>query len=165
MDKFIDKISSYNLLNNLLPGAVYIFLINILFGVNILENNLIENLFVYYFIGMVISRVGSVVIEPLCIRMRIVVYADYGDYLKASLKDNKIDILTETNNTYRTILSLCVMLMVSKIYLVLSKKILWFSSNSSFVIIVALLILFLLSYRKQTSYIKKRVLKVNEREK
>ena len=72
LDKFLEKISSYNLLNNLFPGAVFCFLAYKLCGVTLIANSIIESLFVYYFVGMVISRVGSIFIEPVLEKVKFV---------------------------------------------------------------------------------------------
>lgn len=66
MEKILEKLDSYNILNNLLPGIVLNFLLERIIGVKIVEGNIIEDLFVFYFMGMVVSRFGSLVIEPIC---------------------------------------------------------------------------------------------------
>ena len=81
MEKFLDKLSSYNLLNNLLPGAVSCFLMKLYWDKNILSSDVIESIFIYYFIGLVISRVGSVIVEPICRKCKWVKFADYDQYI------------------------------------------------------------------------------------
>lgn len=161
-EKVLEKISSYNLFNNLLPGAVYCFLINKFFELNFCSGNIVENLFIYYFMGMVISRIGSLVVEPISKKIKLVIFAEYGEFLKASLKDDKIEILSETNNTYRTMLALSIALLITKLYIYISYKFEWISSGTPVVITVGLFLLFMFSYRKQTEYIRKRVKKINE---
>ena len=161
-EKVLEKISSYNLFNNLLPGAVYCFLINKFFELNFCSGNIVENLFIYYFTGMVISRIGSLVVEPISKKIKLVIFAEYGEFLKASLKDDKIEILSETNNTYRTMLALSIALLITKLYIYISYKFEWISSGTPVVITVGLFLLFMFSYRKQTEYIRKRVKKINE---
>ena len=161
-EKVLEKISSYNLFNNLLPGAVYCFLINKFFELNFYSGNIVENLFIYYFTGMVISRIGSLVVEPISKKIKLVIFVEYGEFLKASLKDDKIDILSETNNTYRTMLALSIALLITKLYIFISYKFEWISSGTPVVITVGLVLLFMFSYRKQTEYIRRRVKKINE---
>lgn len=162
-EKMLERISSYNLFNNLLPGAVYCFLLNKLLGINFCSGNIVEDLFIYYFTGMVVSRIGSVIIEPICKKIKFVKFAKYGDFLKASKKDEKIDILSETNNTYRTMLSLMLVLLITKLYIFISSKCETIVAWTPVVIITVLFLLFAFSYRKQTSYVRERVIKINEK--
>ena len=164
LDKFLEKISSYNLLNNLSPGAVFCFLAYKLCGVTLIANSIIESLFVYYFVGMVISRVGSIFIEPVLEKVKFVKKSEYSDYINSSMKDPKIDILSETNNTYRTIVSLCIVVALTKIAVYLFHHFNWFANNYKWILIILLFVIFILSYRKQTKYIRNRVDIVKKRE-
>ena len=62
--QIVEKISSYNIVNNLYPGILFVYVLKIMFGTNLLSNNWFENLIVFYFVGMVLSRIGSIIIEP-----------------------------------------------------------------------------------------------------
>ena len=160
MEKFLDKLSSYHLLNNLLPGAVFCFLMSIYWDRNILSSNIIENIFIYYFIGIVISRVGSIIIEPICKKCNWVKYADYNQYISASKKDNKLDTLLETNNLFRTMFAMCLILLIGKLYIHICLTIKVIGALEKEIILLGLLLLFAFSYRKQTRYIKKRTEKI-----
>ncbi|MDG5856416.1 hypothetical protein [Clostridium beijerinckii] len=164
MEKFIDRLSSYNVLNNMLPGAVFCYLLNALMSINILQDGIVEKLFIYYFVGMIISRIGSIIVEPLCKNIKLVEFAPYKEFIKASLKDDKISILSETNNTYRTILSVFLVLLPIKLYLLIISKFTWLANYTAVIVIILLVILFGYSYRKQTDYVRKRVKSVNESE-
>lgn len=164
LDKFIENLSSYNILNNLFPGAVFCFLSYKLCGVTLIANNIIENLFVYYFIGMVISRVGSIFIEPVLKKVKFVKISKYSDYVNAITKDPKIDILSETNNIYRTMVSLCIVVALTKIAVYLFHHFNWFANSYKWILIGLLFVIFILSYRKQTKYIRNRVNIVKRKE-
>ena len=56
LKQIIDKISSYNIFNNLYPGILLCYLLKFMFDINILSDNWFENLILFYFIGMVISK-------------------------------------------------------------------------------------------------------------
>lgn len=157
MEKFLDKLSSYNLLNNMLPGAVSCFLINIYWNKNLLGSNIVESLFIYYFIGMVVSRIGSVIVEPMCKKCKWVKFADYGQYIAASKNDSKLEILSETNNTFRTMLAMCLLLLVGKFYFYICSKVQFAKNVEADILLIALAVLFACSYRKQTRYVKNRV--------
>ena len=157
MDKILEKLSSYNILNNLLPGAVYCYLLELLCNVSLVNDGIIENIFVYYFVGVVIGRIGSVVIEPICKKIKFVSYASYRLYVEAEKKDKKIEPLLETNNTYRTMVALCIVLLLSMLAAFLYRNYEVFKTVWKYIAIGVLLVLFGASYRKQTKYIKERV--------
>ena len=173
---FSEKISSYNIFNNLFPGIIFTFAINRTTRFNIGTDSLFENVFIFYFIGMVISRVGSIFIEKLLKKIKIknkktkkkepfLNFANYDDFVNASEKQEDIKTLSETNNTYRTLISLFFLLVTVKIYDMFIHTLLiqFVSKNVICVILFSLLsILFVYSYRKQTSYISKRVEKFKE---
>lgn len=157
MDKILEKISSYNILNNLLPGAIYCYLLELLCNVRLVNDSIVENVFVYYFVGMVISRIGSIVIEPICKKIKFVNYASYCLYVDAEKKDKKIEPLLETSNTYRTMAALCIVLLLSILVVFLYRNFDFFKAMWKYLMIGVLLVLFGASYKKQTKYIKERV--------
>jgi len=155
MDKLLEKISSYNLLNNLMPGGIFCFLLHRICNIDILGTSIVENLFVYYFIGMVISRLGSILIEPIARKIKLVSYADYNDYITASKKDSKIDTLLETSNLYRTIVAGGLLIIIIRLYICAERQVQVLVYATPYIIVFFLLIIFLISFRKQTEYIKK----------
>lgn len=157
MKELSEKISSYNLFNNLLPGILFVFVITELTNFNlILENNFIGAFF-YYFIGMIISRLSSLIIEPFLKLVKFVKYTEYKDYLIACERDDKIDLLCEGNNMYRTFVALFVAISLTVVYDKIAIHFCIPIENTSIGVIIGLLILFLFSYRKQTTFIRKRV--------
>lgn len=162
MSDFLSKLSSYNFFNYLLPGALFVFTIKHFELFLFKEQHIIVELFVYYFVGMTVSRVGSVIIEPLFKWLCVVAYAPYDDYLTAVKSDKQIEILLEQNNTYRTIVALFVCLF--SLYIA-SWIIKFFGLPNNLIAVsfgAAILLLYILAYRKQTAYIRKRVKKQNQ---
>lgn len=157
MKEVIEKIGTYNIFNYLFPGAVFSFLMNIFLKINIMQKDLIIALFLYYFIGLVISRVGSVVIEPALKKIKFIEFADYKKFIEASKVDGKIEVLSEANNMYRTLISLFFLLLLSKIFVFISNKCAILKNNSLIILVLGLMFLFLFAYKKQTNYITKRV--------
>jgi hypothetical protein len=153
----LDKISSYNLFNYLLPGIIFVCIAKYFPGYNFVQENEFIGVFLYYFIGMVISRFGSLCIEPFLNWTSFVKFADYRNYIAASKKDEKVDLLSEVNNTYRTILAMFIILLLLKIYK--HFQALWTISNNVtyLILVLGLIIMFLFSYRKQTKYVKLRI--------
>lgn len=160
MSEIVDKISSYNLFNNLLPGAVFAVLLSMLTRYNILQDDILAGAFFYYFVGMVISRIGSLVIEFTLKKIHLVKFSDYGDYVAASSKDSKIEILSEVNNMYRTFVSLFLCLGLCKLYELVRYEQLFMNNLFEVSMIIGLFLLFITSYRKQSAYINKRVAKL-----
>jgi hypothetical protein len=95
----LSKLSSYNLFNYLLPGIIFVVLAKELTRFFFVQDDIILGAFLYYFIGMVISRFGSLIIEPLLKKISLLKFADYGDFVTASKKDEKIELLSEVNNS------------------------------------------------------------------
>lgn len=162
VEKCIEKLSSYDFLNNLLPGAVFCYFFSLITGYKF-DNDVIVNVCIYYFAGMLVSRIGSLIIEPLFKKIKIVKYADYDDFLIASDKDEKINCLSQTNNVYRTFLSAFITLSIIKLLVFLQEKYSIFNNKVDIAIAILLVGLLIFSYRKQTDYIRKRVERVCNR--
>jgi hypothetical protein len=63
MINLLDKLSSYNLFNYLLPGIVFVILSSDFTRYSFVQQDIVLGLFLYYFIGLAISRFGSLIIE------------------------------------------------------------------------------------------------------
>lgn len=166
--QIVEKISSYNIVNNLYPGILFVYVLKIMLGTNLLSDNWLENLIVFYFVGMVLSRTGSIIIEPVMKKIKIIKYVPYQDYVKASSIDPIVDTLSETNNTYRTLLSTFICAFVYKLgtsinEVCLKNKIIFLQENKDWILLTLLILLFVFSYVKQTSYVRKRVESVLKR--
>jgi hypothetical protein len=157
MKELLDKISSYNIFNHLVPGVLFVFLLKETTDFNlVLENNII-GVFLYYFIGMILSRFGSLVLDPALKKISFVKFSNYKSFVDASKKDAKIDVLSEVNNSYRTIAAMLLLLLFAKGVSCLRNQFQFSYSFLIILIILACLLLFLFSYRKQTNYISKRI--------
>ena len=159
---FLEKISSYNILNCLFPGSIYVVVISRFTSFKLLQSDILITGSISYFCGVVISRVGSILIEPLLRKTNIVQYSNYPEFIIASKKDIKIEILSETNNSYRNYISCSICSLLTFLYDKI-QNILKISSDISFLCIVLILTaLFILSHRKQTEYISIRIKKAME---
>lgn len=157
LTELLTKISSYNIFNNLVPGVVFSYMMDLVGIYTVSTGSLLTNLFVFYFIGVVISRVGSIFIEPVLKSVRIVKYSDYSSYLSAYDKDHKIPVLVEENNQYRTYISMLFMVVSAIAVKWAMERYSVPAASVKFVIIGVLLVMFVLAYRKQTSFIRRRV--------
>jgi hypothetical protein len=154
MDNLLDKISSYNIFNYLFPGAVFVVLMQWTDTVTLPDVDIVTKLLIYYFVGLTISRVGSVILEPLLKVTRFVRYSDYSAYITACGQDAKIETLLEVSNTYRTLAATFLIALAIR----------WSGTRIDLsvvpyeaIILAALALLFLFSFRKQAGYISRRV--------
>jgi len=157
MSEFLKKLSSYNIFNYLLPGIIFVILIEKLTTYSLILDNMLLGLFLYYFIGLVISRLGSLILEPLFKKISIVQFSTYHDFINASKQDNKIETLSEVNNMYRTFSALLVTVILILVYKSVVAVIPLLLFIQDYLLSVLLLIIFIFSYRKQSSYITKRI--------
>ena len=157
MKDLINKISSYNLFNYLFPGIVFVALSKEITAYSFVQQDILVGAFLYYFIGLVISRFGSLVVEPILKKINFIKFADYKDFVVASQKDPQIEVLSEANNTYRTLLSMFVLLFLLKLYESVAQSWAPLQERNIMILLVILFVMFLVSYRKQTSYVNKRV--------
>lgn len=153
----LDKLSSYNLFNYLLPGTIFAAAVERITNYTFHQSNIVVELFVYYFIGLVISRLGSLVVEPLLKKTAFVKFAAYKDFVRACTHDPKIELLSEQNNTLRTLCALFLSLPVFKLLDVTARWIGLSHENATLLGFGALCVLFAFAYRKQTKYVKQRV--------
>lgn len=157
MGDFMGQLSSYNLLNYLLSGVIFCELASRVLDRSYAPTNAIAAVFLYYFVGLVVSRFGSLVVEPALFRTKFVKRADHSDYVMASMKDQKIDILNEQNNVYRTLLAGLVLIVLLTIIGRIESLWPFLRSWEKPLGVVVLIALFMSSYRKQTRYIVRRV--------
>ncbi|MEY8507189.1 hypothetical protein AALA78_02990 [Lachnospiraceae bacterium 42-17] len=169
----IEKISSYNIFNNFFPGIIFCYLVEQCTRFSLANGEIIENLFIYYFVGIIISRVGSIFVEKLLNSLKVknkktkekkpyLEFAPYNKYIEASENEPFIATLSETNNVYRTIIALFILVIVVKLYdWIIYDFVSSFGAvgqNLAFIgICFIIIILFVNSYKKQTNYIKSRV--------
>lgn len=159
MSELIGKLSTYNIFNFLFPGIVFTVLSDYFVGISLFQGDILVGAFFYYFIGLVISRIGSVVVEPALIFCRVVKYEKYDRYLEAAKLDGSLPMHSETNNMFRTFVSLFICLGILKIYKINIPSALISPEIMSVGLLIAFFLLFVFAYRKQTQYIAKKIKK------
>lgn len=162
-----EKISSYNIFNNLFPGIIFCSILTKNTRFSFSTDNILEQFFIWYFIGIIISRIGSIYVESSLKRIKFknkpyIVFADYKQYIAASEEKPFIATLSETNNIYITIIALLISTGVTYLYDIFLFD--WIENkfaigNEITIIIIGmfLIILFIKSYKKQTDYVRKQV--------
>jgi len=157
MGDIADKLDSYQILSNLLPGAFFVTMVKLFYGIDLTGWNVGEIIITYYFVGFIISRLGSLILEPFLKKVKWVEFAPYSDFLAAEKADNKVTILSETNNYIRSLLTATVLLPAFWLLLILKENNIWFATHWKEIFWVGAILLFSFSYRKQTSFVRKRV--------
>ena len=77
---FSNKISSYNLLNYFLPELLFCLIFKYIVGYNVIVGTNVENVFICYFVGMIIRRIGSLWLEKILKCSKFLVFDDYKDF-------------------------------------------------------------------------------------
>ena len=80
MKDLLEKLSSYNIFNYLLPGVVFVAISSSLTGYSLIQDDIVIGVFLYYFIGLVISRIGSILVEPVLKGLGFLHFSEYRDY-------------------------------------------------------------------------------------
>lgn len=166
MEKFLKKISVYQFLNYMIPGTLFIILVDFLKIYELPMDNVLLILFGGYCSGMVLSRIGSLLIEKYLRKWRFVVFAPYEDFKNAEDKDSKVTTLSMENNMFRTFLAMFLVLLV--LYGLCLIPVVNESMHTKWmplITIVLLVLLFLFAYRKQTKYVRKSVEQINNKKK
>lgn len=157
MEKFLNKLSEYHFLQTLIPGSIFTYFSKIFYDVNLLTGKVVYDFMIMLIIGLIISRIGSLVVEPLLRKICISNFDQYPRYIEASQNDSIIINLSETNSLYRVIIAAFLSLLAEKLYLLLIHKFIWLEDCSFLLASILFIVLFIFSYRKQTNYIKQRI--------
>lgn len=156
-ESLLERLSSYNILNNLIPGAFFVFFGKLLNVISLPLDGVVERIFVYYFCGMIISRIGSLVIEGIFEKVKWIKYVPKAEYVAAVKKDARIESLLETSNMYRTCAGLFLTLGIVKGYSTLVELLAIPGCVTAWLVVILLFILFSASFVKQTRHIASRV--------
>ncbi|MEM9546377.1 MAG: hypothetical protein AAGA77_10400 [Bacteroidota bacterium] len=157
MKELLGKLSSYNLFNYLLPGTVFVVLLREITSYDLVQESVFLGAFLYYFIGLCISRFGSLIVGFILKKITFIKFTDYSDYIHASDSDEKIQLFSEVNNVYRTLIAMFSLLLLTKAFESICAN--WNCDKQTTItlLIIVLLILFIFSYKKQTGFIVSRV--------
>ncbi|MGN0227050.1 MAG: hypothetical protein ACI4AI_03175 [Paludibacteraceae bacterium] len=157
LTKLIEKLSSYQILNYLIPGSVFCVLLKHLVGYDIIHFSIVENVIICYFVGMVNNRLGSLILYPLLKKTKFIKEADYADFVKAEKKDSKVTILSDINNVFRSFANVMLLLLCALGTKNIDSISNFIVNNISWIAIISLFVLFLFSVCKQTKFVRDRV--------
>lgn len=157
MKEALEKLGTYNLFNYLLPGCVFSVIAEHFKLLTIRQGETISDLFIFYFVGLVISRIGSLIVEPSLKKTGVIKFGAYADFVKASASDPKIELLSEVNNMYRTLAAMFASMALLKLAAAVSSRLGLCDQTLQWLSIACGSLLFVVSYRKQSAYVASRV--------
>jgi len=157
MHEVVSKFSSYNLFNYLVPGTILCLLLQAWQLIDLDAIDIAAKLVVFYVVGMVVSRVGSLLLDPMMKSAGLIPRSNYNDYVRAASQDDRIRVLLETSNTYRTMTSACAIRLIAHLLSVALPKA-WLEHDlARAIVIAASTALFAFAYIKQNRSVTRRV--------
>lgn len=156
MDKLVSCFSKYHIMETLIPGFIFIVLIDLLI-IDIGEYDFIILTILAYFIGVIISRISSIFTKKFLFKFTKEKGVKYSDYINATKNDEKIEELSMDKNLYRNLVTVCLLLLLTKF--TQNIKIVKYIGLDLFIIIILifLIVLFSISFIKMNSIIIERV--------
>ena len=146
----IDKLSSYNLYNYLLPGFVFVMILSK--TTSLLPGDLafdFINIVLIYFTGLVISRIGSLIIEGILTKRLNIGEIDTSILIKKLKSNVKFEVIFEVMNMYRTIAAMLFLLSLMTLLDLTLHHYTWLISLLTAIVEVLLATLFTFAYCKQ----------------
>lgn len=169
MENVIKIIPVYNILTNLIPGTVLAGMLKLCvpeIDIFTFTDNLWMLGVILYFIGVVNSRISSLIIEPILKKLNWIEKAPHKNFVKAELKDStgKLTSLGRMSNEYRAYLSVFIIVGVLKALLANICLSTFLEEYGQWIFILFGIILFSVSYIKQNNFVKSRTESILETE-
>lgn len=85
-----------------------VFLLRTFKQVDLIQKDILFGLVIYCFVSMLVSRVGSLILDPVLPALELIRFSDHAAYVVASRSDSLFQALLETCNTFRSIMTVAV---------------------------------------------------------
>jgi hypothetical protein len=157
IDTIAGKVSEYNVFNYLVPGAVFMVGLRYVVGAIPFEHSVTFFLVTAYAVGMALSRIGSLVVEPILLRIGLIENFDFEKFVRAEKNDSKLTTLLLESNAYRTMSAVFATLLFAKGAVALQSRCSHLDQLAVWGCSIALVLLFAFSHRKMRQYIDRRV--------
>lgn len=157
MKEVLGKLDAYEILTNLFPGFFFGVGLRMLFGFPLSTDGVVSDVFLYYFLGLIVGRIGSIVVEPCLKLLHLIKFSPYPKFLEAEKSDAKIPVLLTSCNYYRSLLTCVLLFPIVGGLQILAHQWRWFGLHWKALLVVALILLFFASYKKQVGFIRARV--------
>ena len=155
MEKLLEKIDSYNIFTNVIPG--FLFLIFNTYYFNFHGLSIGEQIIVAYFVGQTLNRIGSIVTGKILLLFTKEKGETYDKYIKANKNDEMISTLLTERNTFRT---LCTLFVICIIEIGLSKVINIYNFSKEIItllVLILLIVIYAISFCKHNKYVANRI--------
>lgn len=157
ISKISEKISRYEIINNLIPGTALCFILSYI-GYPILDYSAGVCVMICYLVGLINSRFSSLIIEWLCRKTKLIKWRDYSLYNSAKKERPFVGTLQEIANMYRSFVSVSLISLIAYVIQRILPQCVFLQNNGIWILIVLLLVLFFFSYRKQVNeYVVKNI--------
>lgn len=157
ISKISEKISRYEIINNLIPGTALCFILSYI-GYPILDYSASVCVMICYLVGLINSRFSSLIIEWLCRKTKLIKWRDYSLYNSAKKERPFVGTLQEIANMYRSFVSVSLISLIAYVIQRILPQCVFLQNNGIWILIVLLLVLFFFSYRKQVNeYVVKNI--------
>lgn len=159
MENLINSISKYQLAINLIPGYIFAILLQQYAHIVLLEGDVLQDVFVSYFVGLIIGRIGSIVVERLMDKFNKTYKSapDYDIKVKAERIDPKIEILDRQCTIYRNCCAGCCCVIIGIFTDCLFGDGSFFSSVKYILFFLILTVLLVMAMDKQCNYVNQRI--------
>ena len=160
--KIVALIENFYLATYIIAGSAVGIGVN-LFGISFFCDEIWMNIGRCYFTGMIASRISSLIIEPLCTRFKIIEREPYERYLRAESEDTtgKLISMSKVSGIYCTMAAASLIVLATGVIQLIYRIEGWRDMIWNLIIGLSIFILFILSYRKQTLYVIKRIKYLN----
>lgn len=155
LNELLGKISAYDLFNVLISGALVTYALSLMpIGSCIDRSDWLMLFVMSYVLGLIASRIGSLCIEPLALKLKPTRKRDYSAFAFAQRRDSKVEQLLMISNMYRSMAGAGVLLAC-----ILSASLMpdsyW--PTEAAVALFVFIVLFIVSWVKQEGYVEKRI--------
>ena len=157
ISKISEKISRYEIINNLIPGTALCFILSYI-GYPILDYSAGVCVMICYLVGLINSRFSSLVIEWLCRKTKLIKWRNYSLYNSAKKERSFVGTLQENANMYRAFVSVFFVSLIAYGIQKLLPYCTFLQNYGLWILLSLMFLLFLLSYRKQVNeYVVKNI--------
>ena len=159
MGSFTEKLSPYDFINNLFPGVLVLAFMAWSLNLSFTADGVISIVVYFcivYFVGIIMSRLGSLVLEPIFRKTRIAKW--HKNYYVGERNDPKIPILLRDLNMYRSLaVSSLFCCLISPVAVFITKTISCCMCLEAMLVLFIVAVIFTCSYGKQSRLIYRRV--------
>lgn len=155
MDFIAKKIDNYNLFTNIVPG--YIMLMFNIYYFEILIPSILEQLVYAYIIGLTLNRIGSIITAKVLLLFTKEKGENYSKYIKACKQDDKIEVLLQQRNEFRTICTLFIVCIIEMAGHYIVNKLYIPTDIIMVLVLIILVVIYGISFCKHNKYIADRV--------